>query len=245
MASTKKRSIRVAFTQGGKGGVAKTEVALSLISWYRLRGIEPSLLDFDIENTNKSGLQNFYPEARKLDIHDPGALDDFFDVCDQTKSDVVVADLGAGAGSATFPWFARAFGDAHDLGIRFTSIGVTNNEAGAVQSLLKWANELQEQVQYLIVLNELQEEGSLFEYWNDEPAVSDFQEIFSPKIMRMSARVQEFQAELRNRVATLQQVIDGEVDAPFLKLTKNIVRAKRYQREMLAGFDTASSILLP
>ena len=139
----------------------------------------------------------------------------------------------------------QAFEDAEDLGIRFTSIGVTNNDAGAVQSILKWGSHLQERVNYLIVLNELGEPGSQFEYWHDEPAVKRFCAAFSPAIMTMKSRVAEFQTEIRNRTATLQQVIEGKVDAPFLKRTKNIVRAKQYQREMFAGFDAAADILLP
>ena len=50
--------ICVLFTEGGNGGVAKTEVVLSLIPWYLKHGIEPILLDFDVENTNKSGLRH-------------------------------------------------------------------------------------------------------------------------------------------------------------------------------------------
>ena len=30
---------RIIFTQGGKGGVGKTEVALSLVSWLQQRGL--------------------------------------------------------------------------------------------------------------------------------------------------------------------------------------------------------------
>ena len=238
-------STRVVFTQGGKGGVAKTEVVLCLIPWYRRQGIEPVLLDFDIENTNKSGLQNFFPEARKLDVHQEGALDEFFDVCDRPDVQLVVADLGAGAGAATYVWFDAAFTDAEDLGIKFTSIGVSTNEAGAVQSVLKWGAMLQDRVDYLIVLNELREIGSAFEYWHDEPAVARFRKAFSPVVISMGARVPEFQSELRNWSSTLQHVIDGTVEAEFLKRTKNIVRAKRYQRQLFEGFDRASTILLP
>jgi hypothetical protein len=235
----------VVFTQGGKGGVGKTEVILSLISWYRERGLEPALLDFDIENTNKSGLQNFYPDARKLDVHREGALDEFFDVCDEAANGLVVADLGAGAGEATYRWFDDAFADAQDFGLRFTSIGVSTNEAGAVQSVLKWAHHLQERVEYLIVLNEFREVGCEFRYWRSEPAAGRFEEAFSPRVMVMQARIQEFQAELRNRSATLQQVVAGEVNVPYFRRTKNLFRAKRYQRGLFTGFEEAAEVLLP
>jgi len=239
-----KTTTRIIFTQGGKGGVAKTEVLLSLIPWYRQQGIEPILLDFDIENTNKSGLQNFYPEAKKFDVHTEGALDEFFDICDEPDSQIIIADLGAGAGTATYAWFEEAFQDADELNIKFTSIGVTTNDAGAVQSVLKWAAHLQDQPEYLIVLNELHEPRSKFDYWHKEPAVEKFKQLLSPTIITMQARIQEFQAELRNQSVTLQHVIDGNVSNDFLRKKKNTVRANRYQRQLFAGFDTASHILI-
>ena len=33
------QTMRAVFTQGGKGGVGKTEVAIALASWYRANGI--------------------------------------------------------------------------------------------------------------------------------------------------------------------------------------------------------------
>ena len=236
---------RVVFTQGGKGGVGKTEVMLGLIDWYASQGLSPALLDFDIENTNKSGLQNFHPSARKFDVHTEGALDEFFDICDSEETGIVLADLGAGAGAATYQWFDDAHEDATEFGIRFTAVGVTTNEAGAVQSILKWAHHLQDRVDYLIVQNEFRERNSDFAYWNSEPAVERFRKTLDPRLMRMKARIQEFQAELRNRSATLQQVIDGTVDTDFFKRSKNLFRARSYQRELFAGFDEAADILLP
>ncbi len=240
-----KASKRVIFTQGGKGGVGKTEVILALVDWHRSKGIKPALIDFDIENTNKSGLQNFHSEARKIDVHKEGALDEFFDVCDQSQSGIVIADLGAGAGEATYHWFDEAFEDAAEFGIALTSIGVTTNEAGAVQSILKWAKHLQDRVDYLIVLNEYREKNSTFNYWTDEPATMRFIKAFSPKTMVMKARVQEFQAELRNHTGTLQRVIDGQMEDPYFHLTKNRYRAIRASREIFEGFDAASNILFP
>ena len=235
---------RIIFTEGGKGGVAKTEVALCLVSWYRHHGFDPVLLDFDVENTNKSGLQNFYPEARKLDIHKHGALDELFDACEQANG-IVLADLGAGASAATAGWFEEAFDDAAELAIEFTAIGVVTNDAGAVQSALNWGTLLQDRVDYLIVLNEMSEKGSKFEYWHEEPAVEQFMGAFDPAIMKMGARVAEFQAELRNQAVTLDDVINGNVSTDFLRMLKNVQRAKRYRRAMFAGFDQASAILLP
>ena len=238
------QSTRVVFTQGGKGGVAKTEVVLSLIAWYQEQGLSPALLDFDIENSNKSGLQNFYPKARKLDVHKEGTLDAFFDVCDSAEG-IVVAGLGAGAGEATYQWFNDAFEDAEESGIRFTSVGVTIDDGGAVQSVLKWGKKLQGRVEYLIVLNEMGQRGCEFGYWKAEEATGRFEKAFAPHIMVMQARIQAFQAELRNQCLTLQRVIDADHDCKTFRYMKNIFRAKRAQRELFAGFDEAADILTP
>ena len=158
---------------------------------------------------------------------------------------MVIADLGAGAGEATYRWFEQASEDAAELGIQFTSIGVTNNEAGAVQSVLKWAHHLQDNVRYLNVLNEMHEPNSQFEYWHSEPAVKRYLKAFSPHVIKMSARLQEFEAELRNHTLTLDQVIERKTKIPYFNRTRCVVNASRYQRELFAGFESASELLLP
>jgi len=236
---------RVIFTQGGKGGVTKTEVAVSLASWYAEQGIEPALLDLDIENSDKGGLRTFLPAAKPFDLHEHGTLDEFLSACDDGDSPVVLADMGAGAGKATYDWFENAADIAAELGIQFTAIGVTTNEASSVQAILRWAEHLQDSVDYLIVLNEMRRPRCEFEYWHDEPRVQEFVRAFSPNVMRMDSRVEEFQAELRNQSLTLEQIAEGRVEDPFFRLTKNKVRAIRYQRTLFAGFDEARQILLP
>ena len=236
---------QVLLTQGGKGGSGKTELSVSTVDFVKKRGFKPLLLDFDRENTDNSGLQNFHTEAIKLDVHQEGALDTFFDICDREESNLIIADLPAGAGLETFQFFNDAFEDAEEIGIRFTAIGVVNNDAGTVQSVLKWGKELQNRVDYLIVFNELRERNSRFEYWHDEPATQDFDRILKPRYMKMQARISDLQAEMRNQNTTLQQIIDGDTDVPFFKQTKNRLRAKRYQRELFEGFEKHADILLP
>lgn len=240
---SKQRSKRVIFTQGGKGGVGKTEVALALASWLHERGIKPLLLDFDIENTNKSGLQSFYPNAQKIDLHRDGNLDEFYQVCETPNIDVILADMGAGGGAATYRWFDDAFDLAQELNMHFTAVGVTVNDAGSVQSILKWASHLGKQVSYLVVLNEMHVPRCDFEYWHDTPEVKAFLKTLDPKVMTMSARVEEFQAEMRNQALTLERVIRGEVESDFFRYIKNLVRAKKYQRQLFEGFDEAAAIL--
>ncbi len=236
--------IRVVFTEGGKGGVGKTEIAINLATWYRNRGIEPKLIDFDAENTKKSGLKSFLPEATKLNTHDPGALDHFFEVC-STEHQVVLADLGAGTGEATYHWFRKMYDVSRQMNMRFTALGVTTNDPGAVISVLQWAEELQRRVDYLVVLNETRESDEAFEYWNEDSSVKEFVRIFQPRVMRAAARVDEFQTELRNCEITLDDVIEGRTDSPYFRNPMQIVRARYYQQNLYEGFDNAEAILLP
>ncbi|MEM7312652.1 MAG: hypothetical protein AAF497_05820, partial [Planctomycetota bacterium] len=219
-------------------------IAISLATWYKRQGISPRFIDFDAENTDKSGLKNFVPDAVRFDLHTPGALDHFFEVCD-TEDRVVLADMGAGAGTATYDWFEKMFDDSRDMNIRFTAIGVTTNDPGAVLSVLRWAKHLQQQVDYLVVLNERSETDSKFEYWSDNPLVKKFTDAFKPVVMRSDVRIAEFQSELRNQELSLEDVIERRTNSPFFRNTMQIVRARRYQRTLFAGFDSASVILLP
>jgi hypothetical protein len=236
--------VRAVFTQGGKGGTGKTEVAVALASWYRARGVKTTLLDFDIENSNKNGFQSFFPNAQKLDIHREGSLDAFFTAFD-SDAEVVLADLAGGSSNAARSWFEDAADYAIDMHVAFTAVGVTTNDAGSVQSILKWASNLEDAVDYLIVLNEMRSPRCNFRYWKGAPKVAEFVELMDPSVMTMRARLEEFQAEVRNHTCTLDAIIAGEVDSKFFRYTRNIVRAKIYQRQLFESFDAASSILLP
>ena len=84
-----------------------------------------------------------------------------------------------------------------------------------------------------------------FRYWHDDPNVAEFVKILEPTVIKMRARLEEFQAEVRNHACTLEAIIAGEVDAKFFRYTRNIVRAKIYQRQLYEGFDKAAAMLLP
>jgi MinD-like ATPase involved in chromosome partitioning or flagellar assembly len=239
------KPIKIILFGPGKGGIGKTAAALCTIPWLDLRKIKYHLLDYDWENTDKSGLKNFHPQATKLNIHSPRAMDEFFDIVDNSATDVVVADLPAGSGEPVFDWFERLYPEAASLGISFTLAAVTTNEAGSVQSTLKWASQLQEKVDYLLIKNELSERNSRFEYWEQEPKAREFTAVFSPAIITMESRPLDLESELRNNSATLDQVARGETNHPYLSRTKNKVRARIAQRSFFEQLDEVTEFLLP
>lgn len=209
-----------------------------------LHGIAPALLDFDVENADKAGFQTYFPEATKIDVHQEGSLDAFFNAFDE-GTQVVLADLAGGSSNAAEKWFEEAAEYAVEMNVGFTAIGVTTNDASSIQSILKWAGHLQDAVDYLIVLNEMRSPRCPFQYWHDNANVAEFIDAANPSIITMKARLEEFQAEVRNHACTLDQIINGEVDAKFFHYSRNIVRAKIYLRQLFEGFSNAEDILLP
>jgi len=240
-----KNTTNVILVGSGKGGIGKTSFAINIIPWLERLKVKFQLYDFDWENTDKSGFKNFYSNAHKLDIHSPRTLDEFFEAGDDPDIDVILADLPAGSGEEIFRWFDEVYSDASDLGMEFTLVAVTTNEAGSVQSTLKWASHLQKRVRYLVALNELAERGSKFEYWHAEPKTEEFTKFFAPGFIRMNSIPLDLESELRNQMLTLDQVSKAEVDHPFLSQTKNRVRAKIAQRALFAELDKVSEFLIP
>jgi hypothetical protein len=239
------KPIKIILFGPGKGGIGKTAAALCTIPWFDLRKIRYQLLDYDWENIDKSGLKNFHSKATKLNIHSPRAMDEFFDIVDDSATDVVIADLPAGSGDPVFEWFGRLYPEAVSLGISFTLAAVTTNEAGSVQSTLKWASQLQRKVDYLLIKNELSERNSRFEYWEQEPKAQEFTRVFSPAIITMESRPLDLESELRNNSVTLDQVARGDTNHPYLSRTKNKVRARIAQRSFFEQLDDVSEFLLP
>jgi len=228
-----------------KGGIGKTAVAVYAIPFFDKHKVKYLLLDYDSENTDKSGLQNFDSRATKLNIHAPRAMDEFWDAVDNPEIEVILVDLPAGSGEPVFEWFDELYEEAKAHGLVFTLMAVTTNEAGAVQSTLKWAHHLQDRVRYVVVKNELSEKGSKFEYLYEEPQYREFEKIFSPGIITMQSRPLDLESEMRNHMVTLDQVAKGKVKNAFLSKTKNKVRAKIAQNHYLAQLETVSEFLLP
>jgi MinD-like ATPase involved in chromosome partitioning or flagellar assembly len=146
---------RVILSMGGKGGVGKTSVMVSLVEWFDTNGIPAQLLDLDTENKARGSLSHFYSaRAPKINIHTPAGLDAFVDYISE-GAPVIIADMGAGAGQVTADWFDSMYPSVAEAGITFTAIGVITDDPASVESILGWAAKLQNRVSYLIIENAL------------------------------------------------------------------------------------------
>jgi MinD-like ATPase involved in chromosome partitioning or flagellar assembly len=150
MANTRSGVRRVIITEGGKGGPGKTTVACSLIDFLDTEECPRVLIDCDIENVKHGSISHYFKEAQKLDISTKRGLDDFIDAAFTDSYEVVVADLGAGAGKWTFDWFDKMYEPMTEAGVRFLALGVVTAEYATVETLLHWAKALSDRVDYLV-----------------------------------------------------------------------------------------------
>jgi hypothetical protein len=233
---------RIAFLQGGKGGVGKTAFATMLIEWYRTKGAPVALIDMDSENKSRGSLGHFFPDARKVNIQRARGLDDFVDVLDQ-GAPIVVADMGAGAGEVAHQWFDSMHDQAEDSGVAFTAIGLVTPDPASVSSVLAWGNFLENRVDYLIVKNAISNPAD-FSCWENDPAAIEFRRLAQPKVISMEYRLPEIEHEAREHGLTLQAVAERKTTVPALKSTASVWRAQAYRRHIFAELDTVKDLLL-
>ena len=235
---------RVIFTQGGKGGVGKTTIAASLVEWFQDRKIPLRILDFDVENEEASGLSCFIPEAEKFNVHREGSLDAVLDILDDKKCNTLLIDQAAASGEPTFRWFEDMADAALVERLCFTSIGVVTGDPGSVQAVLKWADRLQDNVDYLIALNQLGDPTEEFNSWVSDTAVMEFQDAFDPAVITVKNRLAEFEELLRATGQTLGQVAAGNGKGK-LGSSRWKIRATGYKRALDDAFDSVESFLTP
>jgi len=233
---------RIAFLQGGKGGVGKTAFATMLIEWYRTKGAPVALIDMDSENKSRGSLGHFFPDARKVNIQRARGLDDFVDVLDQ-GAPIVVADMGAGAGEVAHQWFDSMHEQAKDSGVAFTAIGLVTPDPASVSSVLAWGNFLENRVDYLIVKNAISNPAD-FSCWENDPAAIEFRRLAQPKVISMEYRLPEIEHEAREHGLTLQAVAERKTTVPALKSTASVWRAQAYRRHIFTELETVKDLLL-
>jgi MinD-like ATPase involved in chromosome partitioning or flagellar assembly len=238
-------SKRIVFTQGGKGGVGKTTVALSLYDYYNTKQAHVTLADFDAENRAKSGLNFWHKQAEKIDIHTRTGLDRLIDLALDSSSDIILADMGAGSGTVTYRWFADIYPELSNASVKLTSIGVVTADPGSVESILTWSAHLRTDVDYLIVLNELDQEGETFRYWHESKQAKSFADAFKPIVITMASRRADLEQAARNHGVSLAQIADRRAKAPELTSASIVMRAQSYRRQIDVAFESAAQILFP
>jgi MinD-like ATPase involved in chromosome partitioning or flagellar assembly len=237
-------SKRIILSMGGKGGVGKTSLMVGLAEWFDTNRIPVMLLDLDTENKARGSLTHFFMgQVPKINIHTPAGLDAFVDHL-ADGAPVVLADMGAGSGQVTYSWFESMYPDIADAGIAFTTIGVVTADPASIESVLSWAERLQNRVAYLIVENSITDHTD-FTYWHESDQARRFREAFSPAVIHMDYRLAELENAARNHGVKLGDVATRATDAPELRKASLVMRAQSYRRRMFAEFDKVKELLLP
>lgn len=237
-------SKRVVFTMGGKGGVGKTGVVVALAEWFQANEIPVTLLDLDTENKARGSLKHFFNgTVTKVDVHTPAGLDAFVDHLDG-GTPIILADMGAGAGQVAAGWFDSMYEDVAATGVRFTAVGIVTPDPASVESVLAWANRLQDRVEYVIVENSTSALAD-FTYWHSTKQANQFRQAFAPAILQMEFRLAELENPLRQHGIQLGQVADRKTMVDELKRASLVMRAQSYRRRLFSEFDRAKEAFLP
>ena len=237
-------SKRVVFTMGGKGGVGKTGVVVALAEWFQANEIPVTLLDLDTENKARGSLKHFFNgTVTKVDVHTPAGLDAFVDHLDG-GTPIILADMGAGAGQVAAGWFDSMYEDVAATGVRFTAVGIVTPDPASVESVLAWANRLQDRVEYVIVENATSALAD-FTYWHSTKQANQFRQVFAPAILQMEFRLAELENPLRQHGIQLGQVADRKTMVDELKRASLVMRAQSYRRRLFSEFDRAREVFLP
>lgn len=237
-------SKRVVFTMGGKGGVGKTGVVVALAEWFQANEIPVTLLDLDTENKARGSLKHFFNgTVTKVDVHTPAGLDAFVDHLDG-GTPIILADMGAGAGQVAAGWFDSMYEDVAATGVRFTAVGIVTPDPASVESVLAWANRLQDRVEYVIVENATSALAD-FTYWHSTKQANQFRQVFTPAILQMEFRLAELENPLRQHGIQLGQVADRKTMVDELKRASLVMRAQSYRRRLFSEFDRAREVFLP
>jgi CobQ/CobB/MinD/ParA nucleotide binding domain len=235
---------RVVFTMGGKGGVGKTGVVVALAEWFQANEIPVTLLDLDTENKTRGSLKHFFNgTVTKVDVHTPAGLDAFVDHLDG-GTPIILADMGAGAGQVAAGWFDSMYEDVAATGVRFTAVGIVKPDPASVESVLAWANRLQDRVEYVIVENATSALAD-FTYWCSTKQANQFRQAFTPAILQMEFRLAELENPLRQHGIQLGQVADRKTMVDELKRASLVMRAQSYRRRLFSEFDRAREAFLP
>jgi MinD-like ATPase involved in chromosome partitioning or flagellar assembly len=235
---------RVVFTTGGKGGVGKTGVTLAIADWYHSRQVAFTPLDLDSENKALGSLRHYFPEARKINIHTDAGLDIFLSILADGQADIILGDMGGGAGQVTYQWFQFMKDDFSQLGISFTAVGVITPDPASVESVLTWASNLEDHVQYLIIENSNTSNPD-FTYWHNSKQAQAFRTTFNPTVIPMEFRLPELERIARQYGVTLGAIGSKSASIANQLQIAHVIRAQRYTHRFAAQLNQAEALLLP
>jgi hypothetical protein len=151
----------------------------------------------------RGSISQYFAKARKVNIHTPNSLNAVVEAL-APETPIVLADMGANSGHVAHQWFQSTQPRLRERGVAFTAVSVITSDPPSVESVLRWASELQRRVEYLIVKNALTYPPD-FSHWEQNPKAEQFRRFFRPQEIEVEYRVEQFESLLR-RFGALPQI---------------------------------------
>jgi hypothetical protein len=230
---------RIVFTIGASTG--KTSLAIALAHWYSAHGFPVIPLDCDFENPSTGSFQHYLPHIPKVNINTSVGLNP---VIDHVSADfcVVLADMSPRCRHAVGAWFAASHDEAARMRITFTAIGAVTPDPASIASILSWAADLQDRVQYLIVENSNIREAD-FTFWHRTDQAQVFRTRRNPAVISMQFRHGDLELFSRHRGCSIVSMASRSVGFPLKDFL--VVHALSCTRQFVAELDKAANLLLP
>lgn len=141
----------------------------------------------DTENKVRGSLTHYFRDkAKKVDIYTAEGLGGVIQALDK-DTPIVLADMGAGSGHVVHQWFQGNHARIQERGVAFTAVSVITPDPPSMESVLRWASELQRRVDYLIVKNGLTYPAD-FSHWEQNPKAHQFRQFFGPQEIEVEHR---------------------------------------------------------
>ena len=192
----KKKNILV-IPIGAKGGTGKTLALLTLANFLVEHNRPFIALDCDQENrgTSNSFARFLGGAVGTPDLRDYSAIDHLFTAAAECAEGLTLADLPANSGGDVLTWFLEVCTpeNLEELGLRVVVLGMVTPETGTVGAILKWAEVMQNRVEYVTVFNhrvsgrtQQPVRQSMREYFETTDG-SNFRETFKPVEIELPA----------------------------------------------------------
>ena len=144
-----------------------------------------------------------------------------------------------------YEWFDNVYAQGHEMGLplRFTAVGVVDDDPASRYSVLDWADHMQDRVQYLIVLNR-RRSHELTPAWSGTE-VEKFTEGFSPVVIELGNRDGQIEQRMREHKRTLSSVVEEGMTDGALNAPATYIRIFGYREALFQQLAKADSVILP
>ena len=236
---------------GGGGGTGKTTLSIALVDYFTARHIPVVLIDAESEPKPKGRLRCYFPEALELNIHSNSTLDKAGSPAVNERK-LTLVDLGAGAGPRVLEWLRKTLVAFRRQTVPITLLCPVTSAPQTLTCVVRWVNELQDAVSYLMVKNDRDQGG--FAHL-DSPTGTAFRTQYRPLFINLAYRNPDIYSILEGKNLSPGQAlelynrasIDGEARERLGVLDDAIIMAhiESDRDQIFEQFDSVIDLLIP